>query len=90
LGACGSLGLASIYPARVANRAKLARALGRHLAAKTTAEWQAAMKARDIISGPIAEYDAVIASAQLEHNGVIVEREHPTAGKVKYLKYRAP
>jgi crotonobetainyl-CoA:carnitine CoA-transferase CaiB-like acyl-CoA transferase len=70
-------------PARVANRAKLAEVLGRHLAAKTTAEWQAAMEARDIICGPIAEYDAVMASPQLEHNGVIVEMEHPAAGMVR-------
>ena len=84
----GDPGLAShpdfaTNPARVANRAKLARALGRHLAAKTTAEWQAAMEARDIICGPIADYDAVMASPQLEHNGVIVEMEHPAAGKVR-------
>ena len=70
-------------PARVANRARLAEVLGRHLAAKTTAEWQAAMEARDIICGPIAEYDAVMASPQLAHNGVIVEMEHPIAGKVR-------
>ena len=70
-------------PARVANRARLAEVLSRHLAAKTTAEWQAAMEARDIICGPIAEYDAVMASPQLAHNGVIVEMEHPIAGKVR-------
>lgn len=70
-------------PARVANRAKLAEALGRRLAGKTTAEWQAAMEARDIICGPIAEYDAVIASPQTEHNRVIVEMEHPAAGRVR-------
>jgi crotonobetainyl-CoA:carnitine CoA-transferase CaiB-like acyl-CoA transferase len=84
----GDPGLAShpdfaTNPARVANRAKLAEVLGRHLAAKTTAEWQAAMEARDIICGPIADYDAVMASPQLEHNGVIVEMEHPAAGKVR-------
>jgi crotonobetainyl-CoA:carnitine CoA-transferase CaiB-like acyl-CoA transferase len=84
----GEPGLAShpdfaTNPARVANRAQLAEALGRHLAEKTTAEWQAAMEARDIICGPIAEYDAVMASPQLAHNGVIVEMEHPAAGKVR-------
>lgn len=73
----------SSNPARVANRTKLAAVLGRHLAAKTTGEWQAAMEARDIICGPIAEYDAVMASPQLKHNGVIVEMEHPTAGTVR-------
>jgi crotonobetainyl-CoA:carnitine CoA-transferase CaiB-like acyl-CoA transferase len=84
----GDPGLAShpdfaTNPARVANRAKLAETLGRHLAAKTTAEWQAAMEARDIICGPIADYDAVMASPQLAHNAVIVEMEHPAAGTVR-------
>jgi crotonobetainyl-CoA:carnitine CoA-transferase CaiB-like acyl-CoA transferase len=84
----GDPGLASqpdfaTNPARVANRAKLAEALGRHLAARTTAEWQAAMEARDIICGPIAEYETVMASPQLEHNGVIVQMEHPAAGTVR-------
>jgi len=70
-------------PARVANRAKLTEALGLRLAAKTTAQWQAAMEARDIICGPIADYDAVLASPQLEYNGIVVEMEHPAAGKVR-------
>ena len=70
-------------PARVANRAKLAEALGRRLAARTTTEWQTAMEAHDIICGPIAEYDTVIASPQLQHNRVIVEMEHPVAGTVR-------
>jgi crotonobetainyl-CoA:carnitine CoA-transferase CaiB-like acyl-CoA transferase len=84
----GDPGLAShpdfaTNPARVAKRAELAETIERHLAAKTTAEWQAAMEARDIICGPIAEYDEVMASPQLEHNGVIVEMEHPAAGTIK-------
>jgi crotonobetainyl-CoA:carnitine CoA-transferase CaiB-like acyl-CoA transferase len=68
---------------RVANRGKLMAELSRRLAAKTTAEWQAALEARDIICGPIAEYDEVMASPQLAHNGAIVEMDHPVAGKVR-------
>jgi crotonobetainyl-CoA:carnitine CoA-transferase CaiB-like acyl-CoA transferase len=84
----GDPGLAShpdfaTNPARVAKRAELAETIERHLAAKTTAEWQAAMEACDIICGPIADYDEVMASPQLEHNGVIVEMEHPAAGTIK-------
>jgi crotonobetainyl-CoA:carnitine CoA-transferase CaiB-like acyl-CoA transferase len=41
------------------------------------------MEARDIICGPIAEYETVMASPQLEHNGVIVQMEHPAAGTVR-------
>lgn len=70
-------------PLRVANRGKLTRELGARLAARTTAEWQAALQARDIICGPIAEYDEVLASPQLAHNGVLVETRHPAAGLVR-------
>jgi crotonobetainyl-CoA:carnitine CoA-transferase CaiB-like acyl-CoA transferase len=68
---------------RVANRAKLMAELSRRLAQKTTAEWQALLEARDIICGPIAEYDEVMASPQLAHNGTIVEMNHPVAGKIR-------
>jgi len=70
-------------PLRVANRGKLMQEVSRLLAAKSTAEWQAALEAADIICGPIAEYDAVLASPQLAHNGAIVEMQHPKAGRVR-------
>ncbi len=70
-------------PLRVANRGKLMQELSRLLAAKSTAEWQAALEAADVICGPIAGYDAVLASPQLAHNGAIVEMRHPKAGRVR-------
>ncbi|MBL8382708.1 MAG: CoA transferase [Burkholderiales bacterium] len=68
---------------RVAHREELNREIARLMAARTTAEWQALLEDADIICGPIAEYDAVAASPQLAHNGVIVEMRHPTAGTVR-------
>jgi crotonobetainyl-CoA:carnitine CoA-transferase CaiB-like acyl-CoA transferase len=68
---------------RVANRGKLMQEISRLLAAKTTAEWQLLLEAADIICGPIAEYDEVLASPQLAHNGAIVEMQHPGAGRVR-------
>jgi len=70
-------------PLRVANRDALTRAVSLRLAAKTSAEWQVLLEAADIICGPIAEYDAVMAQPQLAHNGAIVEMEHPRAGTVR-------
>lgn len=70
-------------PLRVANRPKLMRELSTRLAPRSTAEWQAALEARDIICGPISEYDEVAASPQLAHNGTVVTVEHPVAGRVR-------
>jgi len=47
---------------RVANRPALMTELSRRLAAHTSAEWQEKMEAVDIICGPIADYDVLMAS----------------------------
>lgn len=70
-------------PLRVANRKKLMTELTVLLASKTSAEWQALMEAEDIICGPIADYDMVMDSPQLKHNGLIVETPNAIAGTVK-------
>ena len=70
-------------PQRVANRTSLAREVALRLAAKTSAEWQALLEQADVICGPIAEYDEVLASPQLVHNGAIVQMQHPKAGVVR-------
>ena len=70
-------------PQRVANRDLLMQEVSKLLSAHTTAEWQSRLEAADIICGPIADYREVMASPQLAHNGVIVEMQHPKAGKVR-------
>ena len=70
-------------PKRVANRVRLADVVAQRLSKKTTAEWQALLEAADILCAPIADYDEVMRSPQLAHNGVIVEMQHPSAGKVR-------
>jgi crotonobetainyl-CoA:carnitine CoA-transferase CaiB-like acyl-CoA transferase len=68
---------------RVANRAQLMAELTRRLASRTSTEWQDALEAADIICGPIADYDMLLASPQLAHNGVIVETRNADAGSVR-------
>ena len=68
---------------RMANRAALTRELSQRLAAHTSEEWQQRMEAADIICGPIADYDMLLASPQLAHNGVIVETRNIDAGVVR-------
>jgi crotonobetainyl-CoA:carnitine CoA-transferase CaiB-like acyl-CoA transferase len=70
-------------PKRVANHALLFENISKRLREKTTAEWQELLEAADIICGPIADYDEVLRSPQLAHNGVIVEMQHATAGTVR-------
>jgi crotonobetainyl-CoA:carnitine CoA-transferase CaiB-like acyl-CoA transferase len=73
----------STIPLRVANRKKLMTELTVLLASKTSAQWQELMEAQDIICGPIADYDMVMASPQLKHNGLIVDTLNSVAGNVK-------
>ena len=70
-------------PLRVRNRKKLMTELTGLLASKTSAQWQILMEAQDIICGPIAEYDMVMDSPQLAHNGLIVDTENSIAGNVR-------
>jgi len=73
----------STIPLRVANRKKLMTELTALLASKTSAQWQELMEAQDIICGPIADYDMVMDSPQLKHNGLIVDTPNSVAGNVK-------
>jgi crotonobetainyl-CoA:carnitine CoA-transferase CaiB-like acyl-CoA transferase len=70
-------------PLRVANRKKLMTELTALLSSKTSAEWQVLMEGQDIICGPIADYDMVMDSPQLKHNGVIVDTPNTIAGNVR-------
>ena len=70
-------------PLRVANRKKLMSELTVLLASKTSAQWQELMEAQDIICGPIADYDMVMDSPQLKHNGLIVDTPNSVAGNVR-------
>lgn len=68
---------------RVANRRQLMAEVARRLAACGSATWQQRLEAADIICAPIADYDMVLASPQLAHNGVIVEMRNVDAGVVR-------
>jgi crotonobetainyl-CoA:carnitine CoA-transferase CaiB-like acyl-CoA transferase len=68
---------------RVANRVRLADEISKRLSSRTTRQWQALLEAADIICAPIVNYDEVVRSPQVAHNGAIVEMQHPVAGKVR-------
>jgi len=50
---------------------------------KSTAEWLALFRARDIWAGPVYGYADLVEDPQVKHNGTFVEYDHPTEGHVK-------
>ena len=67
---------------RVANRIELIRLLRERTLRRTTAEWVAALEAFDVPCGPINNLAQVFADPQVQHRGMRIEVEHPTAGPI--------
>ncbi|HEY4067787.1 MAG TPA: CaiB/BaiF CoA-transferase family protein [Burkholderiaceae bacterium] len=67
---------------RVANRIELIRLLRERTLRRTTAEWVAVLEAFDVPCGPINNIEQVFADPQVQHRGMRIEVEHPTAGRI--------
>ncbi len=72
-------------PARVAHRRELVGILSRYLAQKDAQEWLALFQEVKIPAGPISTIPEVFADPQVIAREMVVEMEHPTAGKVKLV-----
>jgi len=70
---------------RMANREELARLLGERLKQRTTAAWLKDLDAAGIPAGPINDIAAMAADPQTLAREMVVELEHPKAGKTKAL-----
>jgi formyl-CoA transferase len=70
---------------RMANKAELVRLLTARTERRTTAEWMEAFDAIGLPAGPVLEIPEVAAHPQTLARGMIVETEHPAAGRVKGL-----
>ncbi len=68
---------------RVAHRQELIAILAESFMTRTTANWVAALNRADIPCAPVQTIDQVFAAPQVLHRNMLVEVEHPTAGKVK-------
>ena len=71
--------------ARVQNRATLIQKLQEVFLTKTYEEWEELLLARGIPMGAINTIDQVVNHPQVQARGMIVESEHPVAGKVKLV-----
>jgi crotonobetainyl-CoA:carnitine CoA-transferase CaiB-like acyl-CoA transferase len=68
---------------RVANRATLVPRLEAILATRTVDEWMALFKAADVPAAPVNNLDRAFAEPPVAERDMIVEYEHPDAGKVR-------
>ncbi|MFN0217486.1 MAG: CaiB/BaiF CoA transferase family protein [Hyphomicrobium sp.] len=69
-------------PARVQNRETLSALIADVIAARTTADWLAALARMNVPAGPINTLDQAFADPQAQARGVVQSLPHPTAGAV--------
>jgi formyl-CoA transferase len=70
---------------RMANREALVELLTERLRTRTTDEWMALFDVAGLPAGPVLDIPDALAHPQALARDMIVETEHPTAGKVKGL-----
>jgi CoA:oxalate CoA-transferase len=73
--------------ARANNLAELYALLDDRFASKTTAEWIAVLEAHDMICAPVQDYEQLLADPQALENEYILEREHPSAGRLPVVGF---
>ena len=71
--------------ARAANRESLIARLGAVFLTKSYEEWEAILLPAGIPMGAINTIDRVVHHPQVEARGMLVEHEHPVAGKVRMV-----
>jgi crotonobetainyl-CoA:carnitine CoA-transferase CaiB-like acyl-CoA transferase len=70
---------------RVQNRRTLEALLEARFRTAPTAVWLERLEAAGVPAGPILTYDQVFADPQVQHREMVVEVEHPKAGKTRVL-----
>jgi CoA:oxalate CoA-transferase len=70
-------------PKRLEHYAKLRPLIAEVIATKSTAEWQTMLDQAGVPNGPINTVDKVIANEQVVAREMIIEVDHPVAGKLK-------
>jgi CoA:oxalate CoA-transferase len=88
---CAALGVEELVsdprfetpPLRRTNGAELTAILTPILKTKTTEQWLASLRENGVPSGPVNRIDQTVADPQVQAREMIIEVEHPQAGKVK-------
>lgn len=68
---------------RVENRAKLSSILSKVFVKRKGDEWLQLLRKAGIPCGPVNTIDKVVSNAQVLHREMLIEIEHPVAGKIK-------
>jgi len=71
--------------ARTAHRKELGAVLESVFATRTVAEWMEVLERADVLCAPINDYPALVRDPQVLATGMIVEQEHPRAGRFKTI-----
>jgi len=90
---CGALGREDLLqdprfrdnPSRTVRAAELAAELEKAFAGRPVAEWLARLDAAGVPAGPISDMAAVYADPQVQARRMVVETDHPLAGRVKNI-----
>jgi crotonobetainyl-CoA:carnitine CoA-transferase CaiB-like acyl-CoA transferase len=72
-------------PARTRLAPELARELEPAFAQRSTREWLERMEAIGLPAGPVNDMPAVYADPQVRARDMLVELDHPTAGRIKHI-----
>ncbi len=72
-------------PARTRAAPELARELEPAFALRSTREWLERMEAVGLPAGPVNDMAAVYADPQIQARSMMVELDHPTAGRIKHI-----
>ncbi|XP_039427038.1 succinate--hydroxymethylglutarate CoA-transferase isoform X3 [Corvus cornix cornix] len=67
---------------RVQNRKELIDILSTRFSEKATTEWLQLFEGRGVPYGPINNMQQVFSDPQVLHNGLVMEMNHPTAGRI--------
>lgn len=72
-------------PKRVENRETLVNMLIKVFATRSRSEWLAALLKNDVPCGPVYTLDEIFTDAQVLHRNMVLEMDHPKAGKIKQI-----
>ena len=70
---------------RLGRRAELTALLADVFRAHTVAEWMVRLEARDVLCAPVNRYADLPSDPQVMASGMLVEQEHPRAGRLRTL-----
>ncbi|MFV0253256.1 MAG: CaiB/BaiF CoA transferase family protein [Beutenbergiaceae bacterium] len=70
---------------QMANRSQLQALLAGQIATNTTAHWTARLEAEGVLNAPVHTLAQTLADEQTAANGMILEADHPAAGRFRML-----